>query len=121
MTRDEKLKEWRRKDNARRSKAKRQWERENRAKCPKCGSVMAMGSKGRHENFRLRPKRCRPCFQKESEERLQQAISFRKEGFTNDQIGDFLDLADNTVANMFYRAKRRGIAIPPSPYWSRAA
>lgn len=109
------LAEKRRRSNAKRHEAKRQWERDNRAACPQCGAPMGQGSRCPS----ARPELCRDCVQENARRKQLQYIDLREEGLTNREIEERLGLPFNTVANALAKARRDGLRVAPSPYWNR--
>lgn len=101
--------------NAKRTKAKNEWARENRAACPKCGKPMGPGTKGRRTRV---PKRCRTCLKQESREHTERFIALRERGLLNPQIAEREGVPVATVAVALSRAERdHGLAVPPSPWY----
>jgi len=102
--------------NAKRTKAKREWARANRAACPQCGKPMGPGTAGRKCRV---PRRCRTCLKRESRERTERYIALRERGMLNFQIAEREGVPTHKVAGALSRAKEEhGLPVPPSPYHS---
>ena len=111
----ERAQELNRISNAKRSDAKRQWARDNRAECPQCGADMGAGTKGRT----VLPRSCRACIDDEVRSRMVRYIELRKEGLTNRQIAEREKVGENVVAKTLWLAGRYGLTVPRSPYFDR--
>jgi len=104
-----------RKDAAKRGPAKRQWERDNRAGCPQCGSEMGQGSRSPSKRF----DRCAACRRTNARSRWGRLISLREQGLTNREIASATGTTAAAVASTLYTAGQHGFEVPPPPYWSR--
>lgn len=101
-----------RKDNAKRSAAKRQWERENRAKCPDCGQPMGAGSRCPS----ARPERCTVCDNARRVERVglrgREIEAWWAEGLTMSEIAEKLGWTVNHLCSEFVRLRKKGFHLP---------
>jgi hypothetical protein len=110
----EKAREYQRRDNAKRAKAKRDWARENRKRCLDCGDPIW------HEN------RCRPCFNAERarqhEALLDRVESMWHQGLSMRAMAEALGRTGRGVNNEVDELRKAGrIGYRYKAYESRAA
>jgi len=113
----ERAKEADRRSNAKRNDYKRQWDRDNRAECPRCGGAMCAGSRSPSHC----PDRCWECLRDEADARIRRFIALRREGLLNPEIAEREGTTVPAVAMTLSNARRQGYDVPPSPYGPAAA
>lgn len=100
-----------RRSNAKRSQAKRRWDRETAGPCPECGGVRSSS----------RTRSCARCererVKREARERTVRFIAMREEGLLNSEIAEREGVAVCVVAVCLSRAGRFGLKVPRSPHF----
>jgi DNA-binding CsgD family transcriptional regulator len=54
-----------------------------------------------------------------AKKRRDRVVELRRQGLTNGEIADKLQLSERAVATLIYRAKQSGADVPRSPWWER--
>lgn len=107
----EKARGYTKKTNARRSAAKRQWEREKAGRCEDCGAGLS----------KVGARLCTSCFQsnlhRKQVARVQEFSRLREEGLKNGEIAKAAGTTRAAVTAVFSRAKEQGLKVPRSPYF----
>jgi len=91
--------------------------------CIDCGTPTNGTTPSKHKG------RCKACGQRhvaevaraKSEPIDQAVLELRRQGYLNWAIEDKLGLPYNAAASRLCRMRRRGVEVPPSPYWFPAA
>jgi len=98
--------------NLKRNAAKREWERNHRAKCPECGGEMGAGSASRKAPP-ARCKECQPFWEAERvHERAERIVEWWGGGLSLGEIAGRLGWSVSHLGQEFHRLRERGYDLP---------
>lgn len=100
-----------REQNARRSTYKREHERIHRAKCPRCGGRMGMGSVSPSKRAKLCQSCARQMEEAKRDARNQEIISLWNQGYSLAEIAERLDSTPGSISVSIARLRKAGYSL----------